>query len=166
MVDAVNRAASWACHALLGVIVGVTVLQVFLRFVLDSPLSWSEEVALLALIWFGFLAVAVGVRRHEHLAITALRDRLPPRGAVALDYAAQGGVAAFLFTVAFNGEALLALTGAQLLPATGWPKLWLYLPPVVGGTLGGLNAVANALLRDVAPAAEDGGLEEGVVDAV
>ena len=52
-IDGVNRLAAFACHFLLTIITLVTVLQVFLRFFLSRPTSWSEEIALLCLIWFG-----------------------------------------------------------------------------------------------------------------
>ncbi len=148
-IDWINRLAALVCHALLVVITGVTVLQVFLRFVLNRPTSWSEEIALLCLIWFGLLAVAVGIRRHEHVAITFLRDLLPARLAVALDYAAQAAMAIFMFAVMFFADDLLALVGVQVLPASGLPKSLLYLPAIVGGMLGTVNALANMLLRDV-----------------
>ena len=149
-VDGVNVVASWACHALLVVITGVTCMQVFLRFALNRPTSWSEEIALLCLIWFGLLAIAVGIRRHEHVAITFLRDLLPATLATALDHAAQILIAGFMLAVLVYGQDLLALAGRQLLPASGLPKQWLYLPTLAGGALGVFNAIANVALRDVA----------------
>lgn len=149
IIDGLNRLAALACHGLLVAITLVTVAQVFLRFVLNSPTSWSEEIALLFLIWFGLLAVAVGIRRHEHVAITFLRDLLPLPLAVALDYLAQLAMAGFMFTVMYYGGDLIALTGVQVLPATGLPKSLLYFPAIAGGLLGIVNALANMILRDV-----------------
>ena len=40
-----------------GVIVVLTIAQVIFRFVLDSPLVWSEELARLLLVWVTFSAV-------------------------------------------------------------------------------------------------------------
>ncbi|WP_068408207.1 TRAP transporter small permease [Labrenzia sp. OB1] len=149
VIDATNRLFSFACHALLGVITIVTVMQVFLRFAVNSPTSWSEEVALLCLVWFGMLAVAIGIRRHEHVAITFLRDRLPEPAAVTLDYFAQLAMGLFMFVVMLYGGDLIALAGAQVLPASLLPKYLLYLPALVGGGLGVVNAAVNILLRDV-----------------
>lgn len=148
-VDAINIGASWVCHLLLVVITSVICMQVFLRFVLSRPTSWSEEIALLCLIWFGLLAIAIGIRRHEHVAISFLRNLLPTPMAVTLDYVAQGLMAVFMLAVLVYGRDLLALAGQQLLPASGLPKQWLYLPTIAGGLLGVLNAVANIVLRDV-----------------
>ena len=148
-VDFINLIATFICHALLVVITSVTVLQVFLRYVLNRPTSWSEEIALFGLIWFGLLAVAIGVRRHEHVAITFLRDKSPPAIGTALDYFAQVTIIAFMFVVMFYGHDLITLAGVQVLPASGWPKWWLYVPTVLGGALGMLNGIANIVLNDV-----------------
>ena len=149
IVDTVNTIAAYVCHALLVIITSVTVLQVFLRYVLNRPTSWSEEIALFGLIWFGLIAVAVGVRRHEHVAITFLRDKSPPVIGTALDYLAQVTIIIFMFVVMFYGFDLIKLAGVQVLPASSWPKWWLYVPTVLGGALGMLNGFANIVLRDV-----------------
>ena len=149
IVDTINAIAALVCHALLVIITSVTVLQVFLRYVLNRPTSWSEEIALFGLIWFGLLAVAVGVRRHEHVSITFLRDLSPKPLAVALDYFAQLCIIVFMFVVMFYGHDLIKLAGVQVLPASGWPKWWLYVATILGGGLGMLNGIANILLSDV-----------------
>ncbi|XWN30513.1 MAG: TRAP transporter small permease [Devosia sp.] len=151
-VASVNVLASWICYALLTLITAIICAQVFLRFVVNSPTSWSEEVALLCLIWFGMLAIAIGVRRHEHVAISYFRDKLPHPLAISLDYAAQALIAVFMLVVVIYGRDLVALAGAQLLPASGFSKAWLYLPTLVGGALGTFNAVSNIILRDLGSA--------------
>ncbi|AUH33024.1 TRAP transporter small permease [Paracoccus tegillarcae] len=154
-LDWLNWLAALACHILLVAITVVTVLQVALRFLFNNPTSWSEEIALLFLIWFGLLAVAVGIRRHEHVAIAFLRDLLPRPIAVFLDYLAQLAMAVFMFSVMYYGQDLIDLTGIQVLPASGWPKSLLYFPALVGGLLGVVNALGNMILRDVAMPEQD-----------
>lgn len=154
-IDAANSVAAVVCALLLIAITGVTAMQVFLRYALNAPTSWSEEVALLLLIWFGLIAVAIGIRRNEHLAITFLRDRMPQPLARALDYGAQVGMLVFMGVVLWFGQDLIALAGRQLMPASGLPKGWLYIPALVGGGLGVVNALANLLLRQVPAGAQD-----------
>ncbi|MFN3823764.1 MAG: TRAP transporter small permease [Pseudorhodobacter sp.] len=155
IVDAVNSAAAAVCYLLLIAITGVTAMQVFLRYALNRPTSWSEEIALLLLIWFGLIAVAVGIRRNEHLAITFLRDRMPMPVARLLDYGAQVGMLVFMGVVLWYGQDLVALAGRQLMPASGLPKSWLYIPALVGGGLGVMNALANLALRQVPTGAQE-----------
>jgi TRAP-type transport system small permease protein len=143
LVDQVMEAV---CHLLLVAITAVTVLQVFLRFVMGSPTSWSEEIALLLLIWFGMIAIGIAVRRHGHIAIMAVRDRLPQRLAHAVDAFAQLLILAFSLTLFAKSFDLIALAGVQLMPATGISRAWLYYPALLGGLLMSVNALGNLVL--------------------
>lgn len=143
IVSQLNAFAEWVCFQLLYVIVVVIVWQVFLRFVLNSPTKWSEEVAMISLVWFGMLAVAVGVHQHRHIAITYFRDLLPRSGGLALDIFAQLMILALALILIVNGSELVALAGKTRLPASGLPKNLLYLSAMTGGVLMALNALAN-----------------------
>ena len=41
----------------------VIIVNVFMRFVLNSGLRWGEEVAKLFMVWFTFIAMAIGVKQ-------------------------------------------------------------------------------------------------------
>jgi TRAP-type C4-dicarboxylate transport system permease small subunit len=56
------------CSALLVMLTLSVFLEVVIRYVLNAPLSWTEEVARFALIWFAMLASAVAARRGVHFA--------------------------------------------------------------------------------------------------
>jgi len=51
--------------------------QVFTRFVIHNPSSWTEELAIFLLIWIGLLGSAVALRRKAHLGIDVLVTRFP-----------------------------------------------------------------------------------------
>src|SRR5438093_5884433 len=53
-------------------------LQVFNRFVLGLPLSWSEEFQKFGHIWMVMLAIPVAYRRGAHLGMDMLLRLLPP----------------------------------------------------------------------------------------
>ena len=55
------------------------VTQVFVRYVLERPLPWTDEVARYCFIWASFLAAAVIVGRGEHFSIDFMVEALPPR---------------------------------------------------------------------------------------
>jgi TRAP-type C4-dicarboxylate transport system permease small subunit len=50
-------------------------LQVVFRYVFQSPLSWSEELARYLFVWSGFLGVALATMRGAHFAIDLLTVR-------------------------------------------------------------------------------------------
>jgi len=74
----VERLAAYPCIAATGAMTVIVVLGVLFRYVLQSPLSWSEEVARYLMIWAASLAISVGIMRREHLGITFLISRFPP----------------------------------------------------------------------------------------
>ena len=60
---------------------GMTVLvfsSVVLRYVLNSPVTWSEELASLLFAWLTFVGAYVGFRTHSHIRIDTLTMLLPP----------------------------------------------------------------------------------------
>lgn len=60
-----------------GILIIACVLQVFTRFVLNSSLSWTEELARYAFIWSNFLGAAVCTKKCSHATVTAVTDLLP-----------------------------------------------------------------------------------------
>lgn len=65
--------------ALTAIMVSTVLAQVFSRYVLQSSLRWSEELARISMICLVFLGAALLVRRQEHLAVTVIVDALPDR---------------------------------------------------------------------------------------
>ena len=51
------------------VLVVDVVWQIFTRFVLNNPSSWSEEFSTFLLMWVGLLGAAVAVNRTAHLGV-------------------------------------------------------------------------------------------------
>ena len=65
----------------------ITVLwQVFSRFILHSPSSFTDEFSRYLLIWLSFLGSAYLVTLQEHIAITILSDKLDRKHYVILKY--------------------------------------------------------------------------------
>ncbi len=145
-LDGINRIVEWVCCALLVILVGITALQVFLRYILKSPLSWSEEVTLLLLVWFGMLAVAIAVFRHTHMAITVLWDYFPPSMKYIVNILVELLIIVFALNITLNADILIDIVRGQSLSASGLPKALLYYPLPVGGGLMILNAAGNILL--------------------
>jgi TRAP-type C4-dicarboxylate transport system permease small subunit len=74
----IERLAAYPCIAATGAMTFVVLLGVFFRYVLRTPLSWSEEVARYLMIWAASLAISIGIMRREHLGVTFLISRIPP----------------------------------------------------------------------------------------
>lgn len=72
-----NSWVEWLCAAILAVLIIDVGVGIFGRYVIELPVTWSEELARYLMIWAALLAVSCGVARREHVAVTALLDRLP-----------------------------------------------------------------------------------------
>lgn len=81
-------ALRWVCDAteavsrgLMGfgiaAIVAITLVSVWYRYVLNSPLSWTEQVCGIVFVWITFLGAAVLYRRMLHIAVDMLVVGLP-----------------------------------------------------------------------------------------
>ena len=58
----------------------LSTLTVVLRYCFNTGLSWAEEVPRLLVTLFAFIACAIGVRDHLHVAVNAVYNQLPVGG--------------------------------------------------------------------------------------
>ena len=73
------RIGWWIAVFAIGLMVLSILLQVFFRYVLSSPLPWSEEAARFCMLWMtGFMA-PLAYRRGGFVAIDMLLRKLAPR---------------------------------------------------------------------------------------
>jgi len=109
--------------------------QVFGRYVLNDSPQWVERLALLLVLYFSFLAGAVGVRERSHLGIEFLSEALPPavRRTVAIIVFAI--LAAFGGVLVWNGLMLVKETWDVATPILRIPEGATYFAIPLGGAL-------------------------------
>jgi TRAP-type C4-dicarboxylate transport system permease small subunit len=73
---AVDRLLGWVICGLMGLMVINVLWQVFTRFVLRDPSSFTEELARYMMIWVGLLGSAYASGRKSHLALDLLTSKL------------------------------------------------------------------------------------------
>ena len=52
---------------LLAAMVILTSTNVFMRYVMNSGIGWSEEISLVIVVWFTFISMALGVKQRLHI---------------------------------------------------------------------------------------------------
>jgi TRAP-type C4-dicarboxylate transport system permease small subunit len=77
-VHIIDAALSWTLIVLMVIMVFDVSWQVFTRFILRDPSSFTEELATFLLIWIGLLGSAYALRQKAHLGIDILTLRLDP----------------------------------------------------------------------------------------
>ncbi|MDP2301757.1 MAG: TRAP transporter small permease [Ignavibacteria bacterium] len=77
--------------------------QVFSRFILETPSSFTEELARYMLVWLGILGASYVAGQKMHLAIDLLSTKLEGKSKSILEIAIQLFVFVFAFFVMFIG---------------------------------------------------------------
>lgn len=76
--DIMDRCINWFLALLMAGMVVIISAQVWYRFILNDPLSWSEEAGRYLFVWISFMGAAAGVRYQVHLGIDLMDKLLPP----------------------------------------------------------------------------------------
>lgn len=122
-------------------IVGVTFLNVAMRYAFDSPIVWADEAARLSFIVFSFLAAALAVATRSHLVISALVERLPRWGRTVVVAMATLCAIALFGLLIVGGLEQVRVGFAQVSPALGIPMGYVYLGVPVSGFIMLVNLV-------------------------
>ena len=146
--DNVNRLLGIVLILLMIVIVADVSWQVFTRFVLKNPSSFTEELAGFLLVWIGLLGSAYAFHSRAHLGIDILTSRWKGRKKRRLDVFVNGIVFLFSLSVLVGGGLrLVRLTYAlgQISPALKIPMGYVYLVIPLSGLLFCFYALVFAL---------------------
>ena len=75
----VDALASAICAVFFGAMTAAVLTGVFFRYILNSPLSWTEEVSRYLMIWGASVGISLGIRAEEHVGLTILLDSIKSR---------------------------------------------------------------------------------------
>ncbi len=70
--------AEWVTAILFVAMFAAFLLQVFTRYVLNSPVAWTQEFVLIVYIWIVFWCGAFLLREREHITFDMVFVSLPP----------------------------------------------------------------------------------------
>lgn len=99
---------------------------VFSRYILEHTPAWGEEGALLCMVWFGFISMAIGVRDNLHISIDIFDRILPDSFKNATDWIKRALVLAFAIFMVFEGINMSEVALANDMPGLGIPSAFLY----------------------------------------
>jgi TRAP-type C4-dicarboxylate transport system permease small subunit len=145
-----DRFLGWTVVVLMAAITLNVLWQVFTRFILRDPSSFTDELARYMLIWLGLLGAAYVMGQRGHLAIDVLVNRMPVRIALVIDAIIL--IAVLMFTVGVmvvGGVNLVFLTHSleQISPALNVSLGVVYLALPLSGVM--IAFYAAVFLLDV-----------------
>ena len=80
ILDFLMHAIETAGAFLLAVMTLIILWQIIARFRIIHIISpWTEEVAMILLVWFGLTGAAIGVRKHLHIGVEFVTTLFPER---------------------------------------------------------------------------------------
>lgn len=123
---------NWMTTIILGAMTALIFIQVLCRFVFNSPLAWTEEVAKYLFIWMTFIAGYVGARRGMHIGVEAVQNALPPIGGKILRCFSNLVCTAFFGAVVYYTLYFWDKLSKQTSPALGIPISIVYLGMIIG----------------------------------
>ena len=75
LFNVIHIAMVYIAKLLMVAMVLIIFANVVLRYVFNSGIMWSEEVALLLAVWFIFIALSLGVKQDLHINISVIPDK-------------------------------------------------------------------------------------------
>lgn len=134
-VDKITRST---LIVLMGLLVVCVVWQVFSRYILNAPSTFTDEMARFLLIWVSLLGVAYLTGQNQHIAIDILPQKLKPAARLKLGILINILIICFVFSVLVLGGSLLVYNTfiyMQLTPTLQIPMASIYLIAPICGVL-------------------------------
>jgi len=136
--NSVDSVLKWILIILMALMTINVLWQVFSRFVLQTPSSFTEELARYMLIWVGILGAAYVAGQKMHLAIDLLPTKLKGKSKAVLDIFIQSTILLFALVVMVIGGVrlvVITLTLNQISAAMQIPLGYIYTVLPLSGAL-------------------------------
>lgn len=120
----------------ISVISFLTIINVICRFVLNSPISWAEEITLGCFIWLVFIGISSAMKRDGHIGVDYFIQKMPKAirnvctiiGAAAIYFV-------LIYIFIFWGFELASQAGSKVTPVLGISYTYIDLAVPIGGFL-------------------------------
>ena len=134
----IDKALAWTVIVVMAVLVIDVLWQVFTRFILRDPSSFTEELARYLMIWVGLLGAAYAAGKRMHLAVDLLPMKMTGRRKHYLSLVIEGFTLVFAVFALIIGGAVLVwkmLFLGQTSAALQIPLGYVYLAVPLSGLL-------------------------------
>lgn len=128
-----------------------TCLQCFMRYVLKSPLTWTDELSKYCLIYSGFFSIGYCGRRHVMIRVNIIESFISKRLYAILSTFVTLLMLIF-YALLFRASIAVFMTmyeSRSLSPALQIPMHYLYSGALAGFALGIVRCVQSLIFYDV-----------------
>ncbi len=96
------------------ILVFITFLNVIMRYIFDSPITFTEEVQMACFLWVIFTGAGAAFRYGSHVAVEIVFDLLPTKAKlcqIIFNYVLMMALLAYIIYLGINLESLLYMMG-------------------------------------------------------
>lgn len=132
--EILDRVVGWICILLGSLMTVIVFVAVIFRYVLNSPLEWSEEISTFMMVWFAMLGASMGVRRGRHVGVSYIIENIEVlnRNSRWIGVASNFLILIFMFVLLQQGYFLALFARQQISPALMISMFWPYFGLLVG----------------------------------
>ena len=133
-------------------IISVSVVGVFMRFVLGEPLQWTEEMTLALFVWFTFLGASVVEKENGHVGIEYFVEKLNPSlKKVSMLFREIVLTFISLFVFLYLGGQLTAQAASRLTPVLRVSYIYIDIAVVLCGIFSAIHIISriSKMMRQV-----------------
>lgn len=113
VVDKINFIMSIIVRIMLAVLAIVVFAQVVFRFLIHSPLTWSDEFVKYTMVWMVFLATGLAIQKGSLLGIEAVKNKVPKIVQDVFALITYVFLLLFFIMLLYYGMQMVQLTGNQ-----------------------------------------------------
>lgn len=129
------RALFYACGFLMFLMAVIITAQVLSRYIVGSPLTWSEELGRYIFVWMSFLGMAVAIKQGSHVALDILVKKLTGVSQKILILINNCLVFFFGVCLSVSGFMLVELGMNQKSPTLQLPMKYVYIVIPISGII-------------------------------
>ncbi len=120
--------------------------QVVSRYIFNSPISWTEEMARILFIWISFMGAFLALKTKGHIAVETLLHRLfNAEARIYVTAIADFLILYYCIYLAFMGVVMMQKTAQDFTPVMLIPFSYLYAAIALSGTLMAAYMLIRAL---------------------
>ncbi len=141
LFETMDRCINWFLALLMSGMVVIVSAQVWCRFILNDPLSWSEEASRYLFVWISFMGAAAGVRYQVHLGIDLMEKILPAGSYRIAVIIVNLIIQVFLLMIIYWGFKILGVIQFQESPSMHISMRYPYMAVPVGSIFMFINSL-------------------------
>ena len=125
LINGLCKVEAFALIIIFAFTLGLALLQIILRNVFDTSISWADDATKIMVLWIGMLGAMMASCKMEHIRIDILSHYLPEKWHSASQYLVYSFSALVCFIVAYYAYQMVLLDKADGIMGFASVPLWI-----------------------------------------